>query len=99
MTFVKGQSGNPAGKKPGTLNGETLTKLERRAMFDKLVSQRWEQIVSELPPSYIADQYLGKATDKLELSGEVDTSGGLTAEVLKIAEEELRKRKLNEKTE
>ena len=95
MPFKPGQSGNPKGKIPGTLNKATLTKLERRAMFEERISQKWEQIIDQLPPQYIADQYLGKAPDKLEVDATVHAT--VTSEVLAIAEEELRKRKLNAK--
>lgn len=94
MPFKPGQSGNPAGKPPGIKNRETLLKEERRAIFEARVSQKWEQVIDQLPPTYVADQYLGKAPDKIEHSGEIKT--GLTEEVIAIAEEELKKRKLND---
>ena len=67
MPFKKGEGGRPKGSK----NVATLLKEERRARFDYLVSQRWDEVVSQLPPSYIADQYMDKAKDKREYSVEV----------------------------
>lgn len=71
MPFHKG---HPGYKKPGTKNKETLIKEERRALFDQWVSDTWQDTVSKLPPTYIADQFMGKATDKLEVSGEIRTT-------------------------
>ncbi len=74
MTFVKGISGNPAGKPKGTKNRETLLKEERRAIFEKKASEKWEKIIDELPPTYVADQFMGKAPDELKVSGEIKTN-------------------------
>jgi hypothetical protein len=71
MPFHKG---HPGYKKLGTKNKETLIKEERRALFDQWVSGTWQDTVSKLPPTYIADQFMGKATDKLEVSGEIRTT-------------------------
>lgn len=68
MPFVKGQSGNPAGKKPGTKARKTLEREERRRVFDEAISQRWIEVIQQLPPQYIADQFLGKAPDKIDLT-------------------------------
>ncbi len=95
MPFKKGQIANPKGRPVGSKNRETLIKEERRAIFDKLASERWEEIISQLPPTYIADQFLGKAADKIEHSGEIK-NGTLSAEVIAIAEEEAKKRMTNE---
>lgn len=68
MAFEKGNKfgrGRPRGSK----NRETLLKEERRAIFDKEVSQKWEKIIDELKPEYIADQFLGKAPDKVSVDG------------------------------
>jgi len=66
VVFQKGHKGNPKGRGKGTLNKATLTKLERRAIFDKKVSEKWEKTIDQLPPVYIADQFLGKAPEKVE---------------------------------
>lgn len=36
MPFEKGQSGNPAGKKPGTLNKATVNNLKLNTWMDRL---------------------------------------------------------------
>ena len=69
MTFIKGQSGNPAGKPKGIKNRETLLKEERRAIFDAKVSQKWEEIIDELSPHYVADQFIGKAPETVKHEG------------------------------
>lgn len=63
MPFTKG---HPGFKKKGTKHRETLMREERRAIFENQISQKWEDIINQLPPTYIADQYLGKAPDKIE---------------------------------
>lgn len=40
-------------------------------MFDSWVSENWLATIKRLPPVYIADQFIGKSPDKVELSGEV----------------------------
>ncbi len=92
MPFVKGQSGNPAGKPKGIKNRATLLQEERRAIFEAKISQKWEEIIDKLPPTYVADQYLGKAPDKIQHSGEVKTGEIIAPELLEIAREELKKR-------
>ena len=70
MPFQKGHK-LATGRPLGSLNRETLTKLERREVFDKQITQKWEEIISNLRPEYIADQYLGKAPDKIEVTADV----------------------------
>lgn len=65
--FVKGKSGNPAGKPVGIKNADTLTKEARRVIFENEVSQIWIETIKKLRPEYIADQFIGKASDKLEV--------------------------------
>ncbi len=93
--WVKGKSGNPAGKPKGAKNRETLLREERRAIFDAKVSQSWEETINKLPPTYIADQFLGKAPDKVEHSGEIKTGEAISEEVIALAREELKKRLAN----
>lgn len=82
MPFVKGQSGNPAGKPKGAKNRETLLREERRAIFENRISQRWEEIIDELPVTYIADQYLGKAPDKLDVTSKDEQVGNVDLDAL-----------------
>jgi len=72
MVFVKGKSGNPSGKKKGTKNKETLLKEERRAIFDAEISKRWPETIATLKPEYVADQFMGKAPEKVEHSGKIN---------------------------
>ena len=65
MVWQKGQTGNPNGRGKGTKNKSTLLKEERRAIFDKAISQVWEAKIKELKAEYIADQFMGKAPDEL----------------------------------
>src|SRR3990167_11010206 len=65
MVWQKGQTGNPNGRGKGTKNKSTLLKEERRAIFDKAISQIWEEKIKELKAEYIADQFMGKAPDEL----------------------------------
>jgi len=60
MTFVKGHKGF---KPKGTKHKETLLKEERRAIFEARISEKWEEVIDQLRPEYVADQYLGKAPD------------------------------------
>src|SRR3990167_8601130 len=65
MVWPQGQSGNPNGRGKGTKNKSTLLKEERRVIFDKAISQIWEEKIKELKAEYIADQFMGKAPDEL----------------------------------
>lgn len=96
MPFKKGQSGNPLGKPKGILNKVTILREERRAIFEAEMESLFISKIREARPEYLLDQYLGKAEDKLSLNANVNNSP-MTAEVLAIAEEELKKRKLNDK--
>ena len=60
------------GRTPGSKNRITLLKEERRAIFDEKVSQKWEETIDELPATYVADQFLGKAPDKSEVHLKLD---------------------------
>lgn len=97
MPFKKGQSGNPRGKPLGTKNRATLLKEERRAIFDYQVSQNWEQTIAKLRPEYIADQYLGKAPEEVNVNAKVVTST-LPQEVIEQAKKLLKDKLSNGET-
>lgn len=95
MPFHKGQSGNPAGKPKGTKNGATLLREERRAQFDAWASANWQALMPKLPPTYVADQFLGKAPDitKMEVT---DTTRELSQEELAVLADIVKRKKLSE---
>ncbi len=95
MPFKPGQSGNPDGRPKGSLNKETLAKLERRRIFDEEAGKMFIKNIRKARPEYILDQYLGKAPDKIELDANIETTT-IVPEVLAIAEEELKRRKLEQ---
>lgn len=65
MPFEKGHSGF---KPKGTKHKETLLKEERRAIFEAEVSKTWLKTIKKLPPTYLADQFMGKAPDEVNVS-------------------------------
>lgn len=95
MAAPKGNKFSP-GRPVGSKNRETLLQEERRAIFEHQISQKWEEIIEKLPPTYVADQYLGKAPDKIQHSGEIKTESTLSLEVIELAKQELKKRKTSE---
>lgn len=69
MPFKKGEVSNPSGRTKGSLNKETLSKLEARARFDEKVAAKWDEVIDRLIagfPVYVADQKMGKAADIIE---------------------------------
>jgi hypothetical protein len=76
------------GRQIGSLNKSTLLKEERRAIFEAEISKKWLETIDKLPPTYIADQFMGKAPEKVELNGQITTTTSLTSEVI----EEVRKK-------
>jgi hypothetical protein len=64
MVFKKGNK--LGGRTKGSLNKSTILKEERRAIFEEEASQIWIETIQKLPPTYIADQFMGKAPDKVE---------------------------------
>ncbi len=90
------QKGNKlGGRKKGSKNKATLLKEERRAVFEAKTSQKWEEIIDQLPPTYVADQFMGKAPEKIEHSGEIKTESDIDVE--KLADsmaKELKKKKI-----
>ncbi len=67
MPFTKGHKLS-TGRPKGSKNVETLAKEERRAIFEEEVSQIWRDKIKELRPEYIADQFMGKAPDLLDIT-------------------------------
>ncbi len=90
------QKGHPGFKKKGTKHRETLLKEERRAIFEARISQKWEEIIDQLRPEYVADQYLGKAPDSLDITtkGDKIVDEAALAEAAKIYGAAALKRKL-----
>jgi Family of unknown function (DUF5681) len=96
MPFKKGQSGNPLGKPVGIKNKETLLREERRAIFDEQISKRWLEVINQLPPTYIADQFLGKAIEEIKMSGELNTNS-CTAEQIALIKSGVKKKLADDK--
>lgn len=69
------------GRPKGSKNRETLLREERRAIFEARASEKWEEIIDKLPPQYVADQFMGKAPDLLDVTtkGESLNDGRLDA--------------------
>ena len=86
------------GRQKGTRNKETLLKEERRRIFDEEASKMWLETIRKLPPTYVADQFMGKALDKVEHSGEIKTGTPIPAEAIAIIEADLLKQKTNDKS-
>jgi hypothetical protein len=72
----------------------TIAKEERQKIFDEIVSQEFEKLIADARAEYKLDRFMGKVPDEVNVNAEVRST--LTAEVLAIAEEELKKRKLND---
>jgi len=86
MPFTKGHA-KIGGRAKGTPNYETLTKLERKAQFDKLAAQRFEHWIETCRPEYGLDRFLGKAKDEVEIVTREEPSERIKhlAELLKNA--------------
>lgn len=60
MPFYKG---HPNYKKKGTKHRKTLLEQERRAIFDNLISQTWEETIENLKskdPRFVASEFMGE---------------------------------------
>jgi hypothetical protein len=66
MPFTKGHKLSK-GRLKGSLNKETMTKLERRAHFDKRAAELFDDWINKCRAEYGLDQFLGKAEDKVEV--------------------------------
>lgn len=64
---MKFQKGHPGFKKKGTKHKETLLKEERRAIFDKEMSEMFVEKIHKARPEYVLDQFLGKPTEHHEV--------------------------------
>lgn len=91
MPFKKGNPGRPVGSR----NKATLLREERRAQFDQWASDNWMAIIPKLPPTYVADQFLGKAVDvsRVEVT---DKTRELSAEEVAMLAEIVKRKKLSE---
>jgi hypothetical protein len=65
MKFEKGHK-LATGRPKGSLNKETINKLERRAIFEKEVEAMFIETIKKARPEYLLDQFLGKAPDIIE---------------------------------
>lgn len=72
------------GREKGTKNKETLLKEERRVVFDKRISQKWEKTIDKLKPEYIADQFMGKAVERFEVETKVELDVDISKVIDKI---------------
>ena len=57
----------------GSKNKDTILKEERLAIFEAEMSKMYLDKIHEAKPEYLLDRFLGKITDKLEVTGEVKT--------------------------
>ncbi len=97
MPFIKGHklaTGRPTGSK----NTETLLREERRMIFERKASEKWEKIIDKLPPTYIADQFMGKAIDELKITGSLTTPDSDIQAIAEGVVKSLKEQKLNEST-
>ena len=56
------------GRQIGSLNKETLTKLERRAHFEKRAQEKFDEWIDKVRPEYGLDQFLGKPKEIIEIT-------------------------------
>lgn len=94
MKFQKGHklaTGRPAGSK----NVTTLLKEERRAAFEAYASENWQKIMEQLPPTYIADQFMGKAAEEININTKM-IKVSLSADLTDALKKELKNKLINE---
>lgn len=73
---------------------KTIEKEKRRELFDSMVSQEFGKIINDAKAEYKLDQFIGKAPDKLEVSGELNTNNSFTAEEIAILKANVKKKQL-----
>ncbi len=96
MVFTKGHKKvEGSGMKKGQKIAATLLREERRAIFDEEISKRWRETISELRPEYIADQFLGKAPEEINVNAKVHTDEEALKEAAKIYGASIAKRKIS----
>ena len=64
------QTGNNLGegRQIGSKNRKTIEKEQRRVIFDEQVSQKWEETIDKLKAEYTADQFMGKAPERMNIN-------------------------------
>lgn len=71
MLFMAPPIGFPKPKKSGIKKGQkqfkTLLKEQRRAVFDAKISAKWDKLIDSLKPEYVADQFMGKAEENINM--------------------------------
>jgi hypothetical protein len=78
MPFIKGHR-KMGGRAKGTPNKETMTKLERRAYFERRAQEKFDDWIEKCRPEYGLDQFLGpiKTRSEVEINVEPEISPGI----------------------
>ena len=96
MVFTKGHKKvEGSGMKKGQKIAATLLREERRAIFEEEASQHWRETIRELRPEYIADQFMGKAAEEVNLNAKVTLDDEALIEAAKIYGASIAKRKVS----
>jgi len=67
MGAPKGHKWYGGGMPKGKKIRDTLKREERRAVFDEKISQKWEETIDKLKPEYVADQFMGKPQENVNV--------------------------------